>query len=75
VKRSLARPIDPESVPGARVRMDARRWLGSTALPKIYGHRLNLNPTHEPVDTLDEVTLAEVLRAIDGRSRGLPRAD
>ena len=62
--------IFPERVPGARVRMDARRWLASTALPRIYGNRLNLNATHEPVDTL-----AEVMRVIDGRTRGLPQDD
>jgi hypothetical protein len=51
-----------------RVRFDARRWLLSKALPKIYGEKLDLNATHEVGNSV-----AELMRQIDGRTRGLPK--
>jgi len=43
-----------------RIRVDARKWLLSKALPKIYGDRLDLNATiaqtHEQsLDVLDRI--------------------
>lgn len=59
--------IDHEHVSRARLRVETRRWLLAKALPKIYGDKLDLKAVHEAGDSL-----AEVLKAIDGRTRGLP---
>jgi hypothetical protein len=59
--------LDPDRVSRPRLRFEARRWLLSKALPKIYGDRLDLNARHEV-----KSDLAEVMRVIDGRTRGLP---
>jgi terminase small subunit-like protein len=59
--------FDRDHVSRARLRVETRRWLLSKALPKIYGDRLDLKATHEAGDTL-----REVMKAIDGRTRGLP---
>jgi hypothetical protein len=55
------------SVARARLRFEARRWILSKALPKIYGQRPDPNAGQVVRDTL-----AELLQAIDGQSRGLP---
>ena len=59
--------LNPVNVTRSRLRIDARRWLLSKVLPKTYGERLDPNARQEVRDTL-----AEVLREIDGRTRGLP---
>ncbi|MBR1219419.1 terminase small subunit protein [Bradyrhizobium sp. U87765 SZCCT0131] len=59
--------VDHEHVSRARLRVETRRWLLSKALPKIYGDRLDLKATHEAGDDL-----AALMKAIDGRTRGLP---
>jgi hypothetical protein len=55
------------SVSRARLRFEARRWMLSKALPKIYGERPDPNAGQVARDTL-----AELLQAIDGQSRSLP---
>jgi len=62
--------VDHEHVSRARLRVETRRWLLAKALPKIYGDRLDLKATHDAGDSL-----VEVLKAIDGRTRGLPNGD
>ncbi len=59
--------VDHEHINRSRLRVDARRWLLSKALPKTYGDRLDLNARHEAGNDLKEL-----MRAIDGRTRGLP---
>jgi hypothetical protein len=61
--------VDHEHISRSRLRVEARRWLLSKALPKIYGDRLDLKATHEAGDTL-----LEVMKAIDGRTRGIPKS-
>ena len=61
--------FDHEHVRRCRLRIDARRWLLSKILPRTYGDRPDLNAIPEGRDTL-----AEVLKQIDGRTRGLPSA-
>ncbi len=60
----------PEQVPGARLRIDVRKWLLSVAMPKVYGDRVDVHATYKPRDTL-----REILKEIDGQTRGLPRPD
>lgn len=62
--------VDHEHIARSRLRVEARRWLLSKALPKIYGDRLDLKATHDAGDTL-----LDLLREIDGKTRGLPSAD
>ena len=59
--------VDHEHVSRSRLRVETRRWLLGKALPKIYGDRLDLKATHEAGDSL-----TELMKAIDGRTRGLP---
>jgi hypothetical protein len=62
--------FDHEHVRRCRLRIDARRWLLSKILPRTYGDRPDPPPPAEPRDTL-----AELLKEIDGSTRGLPSAD
>jgi hypothetical protein len=54
----------------SRLRYDARRWLLSNALPKLYGNR-------SAAEAKDEASnpWAEFLKLIDGKTRGLPSED
>ncbi len=61
--------LDHEHVSRAKLRIEVRRWLLSKALPKIYGDRLDLKATHDAGDSL-----LDLMKAIDGRTRGLPKA-
>ncbi len=54
----------------ARVRLDHRRWLVSKIAPRRYGDRLEVKATHDVGHSL-----TEMMKAIDGRTRGLPRDD
>jgi Bacteriophage Sf6, terminase small subunit-like len=52
--------LDAEHVQRSRLRVEARKWLLSKALPKVYGDKLDLNTTitqtHEQsLDVLDRV--------------------
>jgi hypothetical protein len=62
--------FDHEHVRRCRLRIDARRWLLSKILPKTYGDRPDLNAGPVVIDTL-----AELLKEIDGQTRGLPKDD
>jgi hypothetical protein len=68
-KRGDQRVPDRESVERSRVRITARCWLLSRMLPRIFGDRLSVEATHAAGDSL-----REVMRIIDGRTRGLPAA-
>lgn len=57
--------VNGEAIARSRLRVDTRKWLLSKVLPKKYGERV-VNE-HEVSDKL-----ADLLREIDGVSRGLP---
>jgi hypothetical protein len=59
--------LNPVNVARSRLRCDVRRWLLSKMLPKSYGDKLDPNAVQGVRDTL-----AEVLKEIDGKTRGLP---
>jgi hypothetical protein len=54
----------------ARLCCENRRWILSKALPRIYGDRVR-------IDTSDDASdgWAEVLKAVNGKTRGLPSED
>jgi hypothetical protein len=58
---------NPENIKRATLRCSSRRWLIARMLPKQFGDKPEPIITEPPRDTL-----AEVLKAIDGRTRGLP---
>jgi hypothetical protein len=59
---------DPDDIHRSRLRCDMRRWLVARLLPKRFGSKPVLDPDPPPRDTL-----AELLKEIDGQSRGLPK--
>jgi tyrosyl-tRNA synthetase len=61
------RAFDPEHVQRARLRVEARKWLLSKALPKVYGDRLNIDAK---ITTQDEFakTLEASRAAINGNA-------
>jgi hypothetical protein len=69
-KGGEARVPDRESVERSRVRITARCWLLSRMLPRVFGDRLSVEATHQAGDSL-----REVMRIIDGRTRGLPAGE
>jgi hypothetical protein len=62
--------LNREHIQRSRLRYDARRWLLSNALPKLYGNRIALDAKHEVSNPW-----AEMLRLVDGKTRGLPSED
>ncbi len=54
---------NPANVRHSRLRINARRWLLSKALPRHYGKRPDPNAWHEPIDTL-----AAVMKEIEERN-------
>jgi hypothetical protein len=56
-----------ENIQRSRLRYDARRWLLSNALPKNYGNRIAAEAKDEETNPW-----VEILRLVDGKSRGLP---
>jgi terminase small subunit-like protein len=58
------------NVSRSRLRCNVRLWMLSKMLPRIYGNKLDLNAGEGVRDTL-----AELLREIDGTTRGLPNQD
>jgi hypothetical protein len=58
------------NVSRSRLRCNMRRWMLSKMLPRIYGNKLDLNAGQGGRDTL-----AELLKEIDGTTRGLPSQD
>lgn len=61
---------DRVNVARSRLRLETRRWLLSKALPKLYGDRLDLAAVHHVGDGL-----RELMKAVDGKTRGLPSRD
>jgi hypothetical protein len=59
--------LDPERVNRARERIKTRRWRLSKILPRVYGDRLDLSARSDTGDGW-----AELLKAVDGKTRGLP---
>jgi hypothetical protein len=59
--------LDPERVARARLRYEARHRRVSQLQPRTYGDRLDLTALHDSGDGW-----AELLKAVDGKSRGLP---
>lgn len=53
----------------SRLRVDTRKWLMARMAPKKYGDRLDIDQktTHEVGESV-----AELMRAVDGRTRGIP---
>ena len=58
---------DPVSVRRAELRCKVRRWLPAKMLPRTFGDGPSVNTRHEGISDL-----AELMKQIDGRSRGLP---
>jgi hypothetical protein len=54
----------------ARLCCENRRWILSKALPRIYGDRVRIDTEEDASDGW-----AEVLKAVDGKTRGLPSED
>jgi terminase small subunit-like protein len=69
--------LDPARVNRAELRVKTRRWLLSKMLPKQFGDRLDITARRDGSDTKggDESDLAELMKLINGRSRGLPSED
>jgi hypothetical protein len=63
--------LDPERVSRAKLRFDARRWRVAKTLPRTYGDRLDLTARQDGGQQPGE-SWADLLEAIDGKSRGLP---
>jgi hypothetical protein len=58
---------DPVSVKRATLRCKVRTWSLAKLLPRTFGDRPTVNPQQEGTSDL-----AELMKQIDGRSRGLP---
>lgn len=56
-----------EHINRSRLRVDSRKWLMSKLAPKKYGEKITADLNHGAQDSL-----TEVMKAIDGRSRGIP---
>lgn len=56
-----------DAVARSRLRIDTRKWMAGKLRPKVYGDKLELNNNHGLQDSL-----GDLLKAIDGRSKGLP---
>jgi hypothetical protein len=66
--------LDPERINRARLRVKTRRWLLVRMLPKTFGNRPDLTTRPETNSDLKS-ELAEMMKLIDGRTRGLPSED
>jgi hypothetical protein len=62
--------VDHENINRSRLRCENRKWILSKALPRIYGDRLEVSAKHDAGDGW-----AELLKAVDGKTRGLPSED
>lgn len=47
--------VNREAVERSKLRVDARKWLLSKALPKIYGDKLDVNAKHEAGDSFKKL--------------------
>jgi hypothetical protein len=66
--------LDPERVNRAALRLKARTWLLPRMLPKTFGNRPDFFARPE-TDGDYKRDLAEMMKLIDGRTRGLPSED
>ena len=71
---TLARMLDPQRVNRALARVSTRRWLLSRMLPKQFGDRPELYARREAGSGINS-EMAEIMKLIDGRTRGLPSED
>jgi hypothetical protein len=69
-QRPLEVMFDHEHVQRSRLRIEARQWLLSKIMPRNYGRRPDLTAQPEGRDTF-----AEFMKAVNGKSRGLPKDD
>jgi transposase-like protein len=60
--------VDQQNINRSRLRVSTRRWILSKVLPRIYGDRPD--PTEQQSNEM-----AEFMRLLNGRSRGLPSED
>jgi hypothetical protein len=74
---SLATMLDPERVNRAGLRIKTRCWLLSKMLRKQFGNRLDITARQDGSGSKGggESDWAEILKEIDGSSRGLPSED
>jgi hypothetical protein len=63
---------NPESVPRSRLRLDGRTWLLKNRLPKFYGHQVGTDDQDKAIDEKPIDPWAELLKSVDGKTRGLP---
>jgi hypothetical protein len=68
---TMARMLDPQRVNRALGRVSTRRWLLSKMLPKTFGDRPDFY-ARQPTGNDD---MAEFMKLLNGRSRGLPSED
>ena len=69
VRSDGTRVSNPVNVARARQKIMMLRWLLSKIMPRQLGRK----PAAEPAPrSVDDITFPEVMRMIDGRSRGLP---
>jgi len=59
---------DHEHINRARLRVDTRKWMAAKLAPKKYGDRI----TNEIDGKLEVDTLSQILKEIDGQTRGFP---
>jgi hypothetical protein len=62
--------VDQGIIKRSLVRIGTRQWLLSKMLPKRFGDRPNLDTEHDV-----NAEFAEIMKLIDGRTRGLPSED
>jgi uncharacterized protein (UPF0147 family) len=68
---TAARMLDPQRVSRALARVSTRRWLLSKMLPKTFGER----PDFYARQGAGSDDMAEFMKLLNGRSRGLPSED
>ena len=66
--------LDPERINRAELRIKTRTWLLARMLPKTFGDR-PVPSARQPADSDYDRDLAEMIKLIDGRTRGLPGED
>jgi transposase-like protein len=62
--------VDHDNINRDRLRSDNLKWALTRALPRIYGNQLQINAKHDAGDGW-----AELLKELDGKTRGLPSED
>ena len=62
--------VNHDNINRDRLRSENLKWALTRALPKIYGNRLDINAKHDTGDGW-----AELLKELDGKTRGLPSED